>query len=327
MLTRRQTLTTLLAAATAAAAPVVAEADATLRLGAIAGGPPIAPESPLGKILIGALADLGYAAGRNLSFETRGAMAQAGKLPGLIAELRAQGVQVFIAAGYPPAAAAKAAGVSTVIFVGAGDPVATGLIESWAHPGGVVTGISDDAATLTVKRLDFLKAFSPNLKRVAMLWNADDRAMTLRYQVSAATAQTRGLVVQPLGVREPDDFNGAFEAMDRDKTDAILMVSDGLMILNRKRVLDFAVARRLPAIYESDNYARDGGLMSYGADPRESLVRAASMIDQIFRGAKPGDIPFEQPTRYLFVVNLKTARAIGLEPPVTLLAAADEVIE
>src|SRR5208337_3376249 len=116
-------------------------------------------------------------------------------------ELRAKGAQILIVAGYPCAAAAKAAGVPTVIFAGAGDPVATGLIESWAHPGGVVTGISDLASTLTVKRIELLKAFSPNLKRIAMLWNADDRAMVLRYEASAATARAQGLVVQPLGVR------------------------------------------------------------------------------------------------------------------------------
>ena len=327
MLTRRQTLTALLTAATAAAAPALAETGEILRLGALSGGQPMALDSPLGKILIGALAERGYAVGRNLSFETRGAMAQARTLPGLIAELKAAGVQIFMAAGYPSAAAAKAAGVATVVYAGAGDPVATGLIESWAHPGGVVTGISDIAATLTVKRLEFLKALSPNLKRVAMLWNADDRAMTLRYEASAATAQMQGLVIQPLGVREPDDFNGAFQAMDRDKPDAILMVSDALMILNRKRLFEFAATRRLPAIYESDNYARDGGLMSYGADLSESLTRAAAMVDLIFKGARPGDIPFEQPTRYLFVMNLKVARAMGLEPPANLLALADDVIE
>ena len=143
--------------------------------------------------------------------------------------------------------------------------------------------------------------------------------MTLRYEASAATAQTQGIVVQPLGVREPNDFNGAFAAMDRDKPDAILMVADALTALNRKRVFDYAAARRLPAIYESDLFARDGGLMSYGADLHESLTRAASMIDRIFKGARPGDIPFETPTRYLFVINLKTARAMGLEPPMTLL--------
>ena len=247
MLTRRRTLTALLAAATAAVAAAGAETDGTLRLGAISGGSPMAPDSPNGKILIGALADLGYTVGRNLSFQGRGAMAQVGKLPGLIDDLKAQGAQILIAAGYPTAAAGKTAGLPTVIYTGAGDPVATGLIESWAHPGGVVTGISDDAATLTVKRLEFLKAFSPGMKRVAMLWNADDRAMTLRYEASAATAQTRGLVVQPHGVREPNDFDGAFKAMDSDKPDAILMVSDALMVLNRKRVFDFAAERAFSA--------------------------------------------------------------------------------
>jgi putative ABC transport system substrate-binding protein len=151
--------------------------------------------------------------------------------------------------------------------------------------------------------------------------------MTLRYEASAATAQMQGLIVQPYGVREPDDFNGAFTAMDHDNPDAILMVADALTALNRKRVFDYAAARRLPAIYESDMFARDGGLMSYGADQRESLTRAASMIDHIFKGARPGDIPFEQPTKYLFVINLKAAKALGLEPPVTLLGLADEVIE
>ncbi len=273
------------------------------------------------------LADLGYALGRNLDFEARGAMADVAKLPGLIDELRAEGAQILIVLGYPSAAAAKSAGVPTVIFSGAGDPVATGLVESWAHPGGIITGISDVAATLTVKRLEFLKAFSPNLKRVAMLWNAGDRAMTLRYEASAATAQKQGLIVEPLGVREPDDFNEAFAAMDRDRPDAILMVADSLTVLNRKRVFDYAMAHRLPAIYELDLFARDGGLMSYGADLEESLTRAASMVDRIFKGTPPGDIPFETPTRYLFVINLKTARAMGLEPPMDLLGLADDVIE
>jgi putative ABC transport system substrate-binding protein len=324
MFTRRQTVTALLAAAVA---PAIAETSPTLHLGALSGVAPMGPDTPLGKILIGALADLGYSLGRNLNFDARGAMTHMEKLPSLIAELKAQGSQIFVTAGYPVTAATKAAGAPTVAYTGVGDPVATGLVESWAHPGGVVTGISDIAATLTAKRLEFLKALSPNLKRVAMLWNADDPAMTLRYEASATTAQTQGLTIQGLGVREPDDFNGAFEAMDRDKPDAILMVSDALMILNRKRIIDYAAARRLPAIYEADNFARDGGLMSYGADFKECLTRAAAMVDRIFKGTRPGDIPFEQPTRYLFVMNLKVARAMGLEPPVNLLGLADEVIE
>jgi len=318
MRTRRRVLISLLATGCAATAPSFAQTDTTLRLGAIGSGPPLTPDSRLGKLLIGALGDRGYTLGRNLAFETRGAQLDIARLPGLIAELTATGARILVAVGYPGAAAAKAAGVPTVIFVGAGDPVATG---------GVITGISDVAATLTVKRLEFLKDFAPQLKRVAMLWNADDRAMTLRYEASAATAKMQGIVVEPLGVREPDDFDGAFEAMDRDRPDAILMVADALTVLNRQRVFDYAAAHRLPAIYEADFFAREGGLMSYGADQHESATRAASMIDRIFRGARPGDIPFEQPTRYLFVINLKTARAMGLEPPMTLLGLADDVIE
>jgi putative ABC transport system substrate-binding protein len=151
--------------------------------------------------------------------------------------------------------------------------------------------------------------------------------MSQRYAASARAAESMGVTVQPLGVREPDDFNEAFAVMDREPPDALLMVSDSLTRLNRNRVFEYAAAHRLPAIYEYDPLVRDGGLMSYGPDLRESLERAASMVDRIFKGAKPADLPFEQPTRYLFVINLKTAKSIGLDIPTTLLALADEVIE
>jgi putative ABC transport system substrate-binding protein len=133
--------------------------------------------------------------------------------------------------------------------------------------------------------------------------------------------------VQPLGVREPDDFNDAFAAMDREKPEAILMVSDSLTLLNRKRVIEYAAAHRLPAIYEADSIVHDGGLMSYGADERESYSRAAALVDRIFKGEQPASLPFEQPTRYLFVLNLKTASAMNLPVPNTLAALADQVIE
>jgi putative ABC transport system substrate-binding protein len=151
--------------------------------------------------------------------------------------------------------------------------------------------------------------------------------MTLRYETSAKVARSIGVTVQALGVREPDDFNEAFTVMKDDPPDAILMVADALTTLNRKRVFEFAATRRLPAIYEYDFYVRDGGLMSYGPDLAESFQRAAALVDRIFKGANPADLPFEQPTRYLFVVNLKTAKAADLEMPPTLLALADEVIE
>jgi putative ABC transport system substrate-binding protein len=168
---------------------------------------------------------------------------------------------------------------------------------------------------------------SPKLRKVAMLWNKDDLGMSLRYEASAKVAQSLGVTVQALGVRAPDDFNEAFAVMNDDMPDAILMVADALTNLNRERVFEFAVARKLPAIYEYDFLVRDGGLMSYGPDMTESFERAAALVDSIFRGAKPGELPFEQPTRYPFVLNLKTAGSMGLEIPPTLLALADEVIE
>jgi putative ABC transport system substrate-binding protein len=168
---------------------------------------------------------------------------------------------------------------------------------------------------------------SPKLQKVAMLWNQDDLGMSLRYEASAKVAQALGVTVQALGVREPDDFNEAFSAMNADMPDALLMVADALTVLNRKRVYEFAAAKKLPAIYEYDFLVRDGGLMSYGPDMTESFERAAALVDRVFKGAKPGDLPFEQPTRYPFVLNLKTAKATGLEIPPQLLALADEVIE
>jgi putative tryptophan/tyrosine transport system substrate-binding protein len=325
---KRRTFVKLLAGA-AMATPFSAFARAATnhRLAMLVGGPASPMESPPVKIITGALAGYGYTLGQNLEFRSYGADAHIGRLSQLAKEIAASGADAVVVLGWPPANAMKATGVPTIVAVGAGDPVATGLVASLARPGGNVTGISDNATTLSTKRLELLKQTKPNIRKVAMLWNKDDLGMTLRYQASADAAKALGSAVQPLGVREPDDFADAFAAMDRDLPDAILMVADALTILNRKRVFDYAAAHRLPAIYEQDLFVRDGGLMSYGADFKESLERAASLIDRIFKGAKPADLPFEEPTHYLFVVNLKTAKSIGLELPPHLLALADEVIE
>ena len=314
----------------ALARPGLASADTPSRIYRLGTVTPIAPvtaESRGGKILIKVLEERGFKLGQNLTFEARGALGDVAMLPGLIAELKAKNVDVIVIVGYPTAMAAKAAGIATVAASGVGDPVETKLIESLAHPGGRITGISDVAATLSAKRLSLLKEVSPKLTKVAMLWNKDDLGMTTRYQASAKAAQALGLSVQALGVREPDDFNEAFAAMNDDLPDGILMVADALTILNRERVFEFAAVRKLPAIYEFDQFARDGGLMSYGADSSESFERAAALVALIFNGANPGDLPFELPTRYPLVINLKTAKATGLEIPSTLLALADEVIE
>src|SRR5215203_4054251 len=273
------------------------------------------------------MAERGFRLGQNLSVERRGAQGRNSELPRLAQELVAAKVDVIITIGFPPAVAAKATGIPTVAASGVGDPVATGLVESLARPGGTVTGISDNATELSTKRLGLLKELLPNLRRVAMLWNQDDLGMTLRYRSSASAAESIGVAVQALGVREPNDFETAFSAMMTEKPDAILMVADALTVLNRKRVFEFAAAHRLPAIFESDFHVRDGGLMSYGADVGESFSRAAALTDRILNGAKPAELPFEQPTRFVFVINLRTAKAIALDLPSTLLARADEVIE
>jgi putative tryptophan/tyrosine transport system substrate-binding protein len=325
---RRDVLQLLAGAAIAAPCGAAGQTPAkTYRVGTLTVGPPIPPTAGTGAILIAGLAKRGYTLGQNLAYETRGAAGKTDQMANLMQELKAANVDVVVTIGYPSAAAAKASGVATVIASGSGDPVRTGLVASLAQPGGNVTGISDDAAALSTKRLGLLKAVAPQLHRVAMLWNKDDLGMTQRYDASANAAREIGITVEPLGVREPDDFNEAFTAMDRDPPDAILMVTDSLTLLNRKRVFDYAAAHRLPAIYEQDFMTRDGGLMSYGADAKESFDVAAALATRIFQGAKTADLPFELPTRYLFVVNLKTAKAIGLEFPPTVLALADEVIE
>jgi putative ABC transport system substrate-binding protein len=288
---------------------------------------PVGESSPNGKLLLGALSKLGYAVGQNLAFESPRAGAAPVQLPQLMEEFKASKVDVIVTVGYPAALAAKTSGIPAVAAFGAGDPVETGLVANLARPGGNLTGISDDATTLSTKRLGLLKDLVPTLRSVAMMWNKDDLGMSLRYAASAKAAQALGVTVQAVGVREPDDFNEAFAVMDRDRPDAILMVSDSLTVLNRKRVFDYAAAHRLPAIYEYDPMVHDGGLMSYGPDLTESFSRVASMVDRIFKGAKPADIPFEQPTRYLFVINLKTAKSIDLTIPPTLLALADDVVE
>ena len=310
--------------------PLTASAQTTskvYRLGTLGPRDPFDDKSPFGSILVHVLAQRGYTLGQNLALDARGAKGDMRRVPQLLQEMKADGAEAFVVTGFPVALAAKTTGISTVVAFGAGDPVATGLVQSLSRPGGNITGISDNATELSTKRLSLLKQLNPNLRRVAMLWNKDDLGMSRRYEASANAAQSVGVTVMPLGVREPDDFDEAFAAMNREPPDAILMVSDALTTLNRKRVFDYAAGRKLPAIYEYDFLVRDGGLMSYGGDLKESFERAGDLVARIFKGAQPGDLPFEQPTRYPFVINLKTAKAAGIDLPPSLVALADEVIE
>jgi putative ABC transport system substrate-binding protein len=311
----------------AALTPTARAQTKVYRVGILTPALPLEPDKPPAKFLVQALAQRGYKVGENLNVTARGLRGQNAQVPAMLQQFKVEGIDVLVTGGYPPTLGAKDAGIPTVVFQGAGDPVATHLVDSLARPGGTLTGISDDATALSIKRLSFLKELNPKLAKVAMLWNRDDLGMSLRYKASADAAQSMGITVQALGVREPDDFEGVFEAMKREPPDAILMVSDSLTMLNRKRVIDYAAASRLPAIYEYDSLVHEGGLMSYGPDIRESFERAAALVERILKGAKPAELPFEEPTRYPFVINLKTAKAIGLTLPPTLLARADDVIE
>jgi putative tryptophan/tyrosine transport system substrate-binding protein len=310
--------------------PLGASAQATskiYRLGTIGPRDPFDDKSPFGSILVRVLAERGYMLGQNLTLDARGAKGDMHRVSQLLNEMKADKVDAFVVTGFPVAVAAKATGIPTVVAFGAGDPVVTRLVQSLSRPGGNITGISDNATELSTKRVSLLQQLNPRLRRVAMLWNKDDLGMSKRYEASADVARSVGVIVMPLGVREPDDFNEAFAAMDREPPDAILMVSDALTTLNRRRVFEYAASHKLPAIYEYDFLVRDGGLMSYGADLKESFERAGDLVARIFKGAQPGDLPFEQPTRYPFVINLKTAKTTGIELPPDLVALADEVIE
>jgi putative ABC transport system substrate-binding protein len=299
----------------------------TWRLGYLAFGPRPRDGAPP-ESLRQALAELGYREGTNITYEGRWADVRADRLPALAAELVALKPDVMVTIGWKGARALKQATATIpIVFVAVGDPVSTGLSETLSRPGGNATGISDQAIELSAKRLELLKQVVPGASRIAVLWNADDLAMTLRYRQIEKAATVLGTQVQPLGVREPEDFDHAFDAMLRERPHALLLVTDALTNLNRHRILEFASANGIPAMYENGLIVRDGGLMSYGPDFDDMYRRAAVYVDRILKGAKPGDLPVEQPTRYYLVVNLKTASALGLAIPPSLLLRADQVIE
>jgi len=321
----------LLCAALAAAISLVrtgagAQSTKVYRIGLISVG--ALDAGILGSDLAGDFSRRGYVVGSNVLFDRRAAEGKPDRLPGLIDELVAQHVDVIITQGYSAAVAAKErAGTTPVVVTLSGDPVATGLAESLSHPGGNITGVSEVAAELSAKRLALLKEAMQDLRTVAVLWNADDFGMTLRYHSVEVEAKRAGIAVVPLGVRAPNDFDVAFAEMTRKPPGAILMVTDVLTVLNRRRVIDFAAEHRLPAIYEYAYLARDGGLMSYGPDVEMIFDRAAGLADRILKGAKPADLPLELPTRFELAVNLKTANNLGLTIPESILVRADEVIE
>src|SRR5215831_6361791 len=290
------------------------------RLGYLAAGSPTADGKPP-SALRDALQSLGYVEGRNIAYEVRFAEGRAERLSDLAVELVRLPVDVIVTQGGLATLAAKRATLTIPIVMApaAGDAVATELIVSLARPGGNITGLSDEVVQLSAKRMQLLKEAVPKATLIAVIWNDNDAGMTVRYHGIETAARALQVEVEPISVRGPGDFVAAFSTMRGRRPDAIFLVSDALTNANRKLLIEFAATERIPAMYEYAFYVRDGGLMSYGPSPEDGFRQAAVYIDRIFKGAKPGDLPAEQPTRYYLNLNRTTATSLGLQLPQSLL--------
>jgi putative ABC transport system substrate-binding protein len=269
--------------------------------------------------------DLGYFEARNISYVYRSAEGRAEGVDRLASELVGLNVDVIMTAGTGPVRAVKAATLRIPTVFVLGDAVATGVVTNFAHPGGNLTGLSYLNSELSSKRLELLRETLPKLQRVAVF--CDPSVPRSWVQITEEAARQLGLNIQPLAVPGPDAFDDAFEAAGRDRAEALNVLSSANFNAHRMRLAQLATKYSLPTMFESGEFVRDGGLMAYGPSFPDLFRRAASYVDKILRGAKPGDLPVEQPTKFDLVVNLKTAKALGLVVPSALLARADEVIE
>jgi putative tryptophan/tyrosine transport system substrate-binding protein len=273
------------------------------------------------------LRELGWIDGRNLAIEYRWAEGRNERYAENAAEFVRLKVDVIVTVATPPTLAAKqATAVIPIVFAAASDPVGTGLVASLARPGGNVTGLANQVSDTSGKKLELLREAVPGLRRLAIMANVGNPASVLDMDEAEATARTLGLEVIRSEIRRADDIASAFDAL-KDRAEALYVCVDPLVNTHRIRVNTLALGARLPTIHGLREYVEAGGLMSYGLNLPDLLRRAADYVDKILRGAKPGDIPVEQPIKFDLVINLTTAKALGLEIPASLLARADEVIE
>ena len=272
------------------------------------------------------LRDLGYVEGKNIAIEYRYTKGELNRLPDLAAELVRLNVDVIVTAAISSVRAAKkATGTIPIVFASVGDAVDSGLVSSLARPGGNATGLTFLAPELDGKRLELLKEAFPKITKVAFLWRMP-AARADPFKEAEAVAKTLGLRLQSVGVRGPDDFESAFKAAKSGGAAALIVISNPLSNTHQARIVDLAAKNRLPGIYPSTDFVEIGGLMSYGADILDNWRRAATYVDKILKGAKPAELPVEQPTKFEFVINLKTAKQIGVTIPPNVLARADKVI-
>ena len=274
------------------------------------------------------LREQGYVEGRDIAFEYRWAHGRADQLPDLAAELARLKVDIIVVANTPGAHAAKRATTTIpIVFVGP-DPLSTGLVASLGRPGGNITGVTlVPGPEIVGKYLQLIKEAVPKVSRVAVLWNQDSQMHPLIVREAEVAARALQLQVQSVGVRGADEFEGAFAAMTKERASAVVVLGDPAFLLHQKQLAELAARSRLPAIYALTDHVEAGGLMAYSANFAEAARRAATYVDRILKGAKPGDLPVEQPTKFELVINLKTAKALGLTIPPSLLQRADELIQ
>jgi len=328
--TRREFIGTL--AGSLLTAPLAAEAQQAAkvpRIGYVSTN--LAANPHLREAFLQGLRDLGYVEGRNVVIEYRSAEGKLERFPALAAELVALKVDVIVAANTRAALAAKhATRTLPIVFATAVDPVTNGLVTSLARPGGNVTGLSNLAPELVGKCLEQLTLAVPGVTRVAVLWQPGgyaERTEKDMLKEAAVAARALGVRLQFVEARGPEDFDRAFSDMTRARADALTVLTSVIFVSERRRLVDLAAKNRLPAVYPGREFVDAGGLMAYGSDLADLNRRAATYVDKILKGAKPADLPVEQPTKFELVINLKTAKALGLTIPPSLLGRADEVIQ
>ena len=272
------------------------------------------------------LRDLGYVEGRNLVIEYRSADGRPERFPGLASELVRLNVDLLVTRGTPAARAAKdATATIPVVMATMGDPRA--IVASFAQPGGNVTGVTTFSTELSAKRVQLLKELVPNFSRVGLLHNMGNPAVPPEWEETKTAARSLGLQAELLDVRSEGDLGRAFELAVRQRVDALVIGADGLTQMHQQTIVDWVARNRLPAVYPAREFVEAGGLIAYAVNYPDLYFRFATFVDKIFKGAKPGELPVEQPTKFELVINLKTAKALGLTIPQSLLLRADEVIQ
>jgi putative ABC transport system substrate-binding protein len=314
------------------AAPLAADAQPpgkVFRIGYLGNEPLTNPGVlPIREAFIQGLRELGYVEGQNITIEWRFSEGRYERLPELAAELVRLKVDVIVAAAsVPPFAAKQATQTIPIVITNHGDPVGSGLVASLARPGANITGLSLLSLELVGKQLELLKEIVPRVSRVAVLSNPTSHTHPLYLGEAKVAARSLLVQLQLLEARGPDQFESAFAAMRREHAGALLVLGDGMFFLHRTRIATLAAMQRLPAMFAVREHVEAGGLMAYGASLSDNFRRAGTLVVKILKGAKPADLPVEQPMRFELVINMKTAKALGITIPLTILIRADQVIQ